>query len=82
MQSDIFVLCDQLQYIKKDWQNRNRIRVLNKGWKWLSVPIRHMGLQKITEVLIDNSTNWRDKHWKTLVSNYGKASFFKDYQSF
>ena len=39
MYSDIFVFLDDVQYLKKDWQNRNKIRT-SQSWMWLSVPVK------------------------------------------
>ena len=36
--SDKFVLLDDVQYTRRDWRNRNRVRV-KKGWAWLTVPV-------------------------------------------
>lgn len=33
--------------------------------------------QKIVNVVIDNSTDWRRKHWQTLCQCYGRASAFE-----
>ena len=82
MHSDIFVLCDYLQYVKKEWQNRNRIREINANWAWLTVPVYHTSKMKINEIMIDNRKNWGEKHLRILHQNYEKAPFFKDYESF
>ena len=38
MNSELFVFLDDVQFRKKGWQNRNRIRT-NKGTALLSVPV-------------------------------------------
>jgi hypothetical protein len=80
-QSDIFVLLDDVQYKKNEWQNRNKIRNA-EGWQWLTVPVLYDFGQKINEVKIDNRRDWREKHMKSLELNYSKAPYFKDYSSF
>lgn len=84
MQSDIFVFCDHLQYVKKEYHNRNRIRTLQKDWMWLTVPIHSTEplFQKIMDVKIDNSNNWGKNHWVNIISNYAKSPFFGYYKSF
>ena len=83
MQSDLFILLDNVQYVKKEWHNRNRIREHNKGWMWLTVPIyRKPGFQKINEVIIDNSRNWQKRHWKSILTAYQKSPFFELYEAF
>jgi len=78
--SDIFILLDDVQFEKNGWQNRNLIKG-PEGSQWLTVPILHHSQQLISEVRIDNKGNWRRKHWNSISSNYGKASFFNVYSS-
>tara|TARA_B100001964_G_C13847871_1_gene428797 strand:+ start:176 stop:439 length:264 start_codon:yes stop_codon:yes gene_type:complete len=38
--ADVYVMLDDVQYIKREWINRNR--VLNRsdeGWQWINVPL-------------------------------------------
>lgn len=76
--ADIFILLDNVQFEKNEWQNRNRIKGPN-GPQWLTVPVQHRFPQTIAEVCIDNQTNWRRKHWNAIASNYRKAPFFDQY---
>lgn len=74
--ADRFVLLDDVQYKKNEWQNRNRIKT-PKGPQWLTVPVKaHLG-QKINEVPIDNSKSWVKDHLKSLETNYHRAPFFE-----
>lgn len=77
---DVFVLFDDVQYTKKDWRSRNRIRTKN-GWIWLSVPVLTKGkqFQLINEARIDYSSDWRKKHLKAVEINYHKSKYFKEY---
>jgi len=84
--ADTFVLADHLQFSKKDFLNRNRIRTNSsiQGWDWLTVPVlmSGKGYQKINEIEIDNSTPWARKHWQLIYFNYKKTPFFDRYSSF
>jgi hypothetical protein len=80
-QSDVFVLLDDVQYKKNEWQNRNKIRNA-KNWHWLTVPVLFKFKQKINEVRINNRNNWRDKHLKSIEVNYSRATYFEKYISF
>lgn len=77
---DVFVFLDNVQFKKRYFENRNRIRS-PKGWVWLTVPVRSKGRfdQLIQEVEIDNERNWQRSHWKTLQLNYGRAACFDRY---
>ncbi|OAI38763.1 hypothetical protein AYO39_00870, partial [Actinobacteria bacterium SCGC AG-212-D09] len=81
--ADKFVSFDRVQYLPKDWNNRNRIKTRN-GPMWLTVPVFTRGhrLKNIDEIEIDNRSPWRRKHWLTLEHSYGKAPYFADYSYF
>lgn len=74
---DLFVVLDDVQFKKNEWQHRNRIRN-SRGWQWLSVPTTYKFLQKINEVAIDNAQEWRKSHKLSLATCYGKSRFGKE----
>ena len=78
--SDKFVLLDDVQYTRRDWRNRNKVRV-KEGWVWLTVPVQQKSRfsQSLLETRIDNSVSWRRKHLETLRQHYCKAPFFEKY---
>jgi hypothetical protein len=75
LRADAFVLLDDVQFSKGDFQNRNRVKGAS-GAQWLTVPVVHKFPQKINEVEIAGDA-WRAKHWKTLSSCYAKAAHFE-----
>ncbi len=77
-QSDIFVILDDVQYKKNEWQNRNKIRTPDE-WQWITVPVEYSFGQKIEDIRINNRSNWRKKHIKSLSLNYSKAEYFSKY---
>jgi hypothetical protein len=78
--SEVFIFFDDVQFEKKSWQQRNRIKTPN-GELMLVVPVKTSGarFQKINETLIDNSDNWKRKHLKSIEVNYRKAPYFDKY---
>ncbi|MFH1351823.1 MAG: WbqC family protein [Pseudomonadota bacterium] len=70
--ADFFVLLDNVQFKKNEWQNRNRIKTA-QGWQWLTVPVRYKFPQLINEVIINNTVRWQHKQRQTILSNYKKA---------
>jgi len=78
--SDIFVILDCVQYDKRSWRNRNRIRTPD-GWQWLTVPVITKGryLQRIDETRIDNTKNWAQKHLTAIATHYSRSPYFADY---
>lgn len=77
-QADVFVALDTVQYKKNEWQNRNRIRTA-QGWQWLTVPVHYTFGQRIHEVRIDETSDWRARHLRALTLSYGKAAFHQRY---
>ena len=75
---DVFVYLDDVQYIKNDWRNRNRIKTKD-GIQWLTVPVSYKFGQKINEVRINKSYQWSKKHINALKTWYGKSKFFEVY---
>jgi hypothetical protein len=80
-QADCFVLLDDVQFKKNEWQNRNKIKTA-AGWQWLTVPVLHRFPQRICEVKINQTDPWSRKHLQALTSNYGSAPFFDLHRPF
>ena len=76
---DEFILFDDMQYTRRDWRNRNLIKTTS-GLHWLTVPVEVKGryLQKINQTRISDP-EWGKRHWATLVHNYSKAPYFREY---
>lgn len=76
---DEFILFDDMQYTRRDWRNRNRIKT-PKGSTWLTIPVNAKGKyhQKICETRISDA-QWNELHWLTLRHNYAKSLYFKEY---
>lgn len=73
---DEFILYDDAQFTKNDWRNRNMIKT-PQGAQWLTIPVGQDIDRRIRDVDLKNS-KWQDKHWKTLESNYRRASHFSE----
>jgi hypothetical protein len=75
---DEFILYDDMQYTRRDWRNRNKIKT-PQGLLWLTVPVKVKSKyhQKIRDAEIEGS-NWAGDHWKTLMQNYRRAPHFSD----
>ena len=77
---DEFVIYDDMQYTRRDWRNRNKIKT-PKGLKWLSIPVEVKGkyFQKINETLVSDKS-WSVAHWQTIKQLYSKTPYYKDYK--
>ncbi len=78
-QVDTFVFLDSVQFEKRSWQQRNRIKVQG-GLQLLTVPVAVKGRfeQKIKDVEIE-SLHFVQKHLRSIVWNYRRAPFFRRY---
>jgi hypothetical protein len=74
---DEFILVDDVQFTKRDWRNRNRIKTAH-GLHWLTIPVHVKGRyeQRIDEVEVSEPT-WAERHWKTIQHSYAAAPFFE-----
>lgn len=81
--SDKFIYVSKVQLEKKSWQNRNRIKGAN-GEILLTVPVLTKGKfeQTIAETKINNSTDWRQKHYTAIDLSYRKAPYYHAYIDF
>lgn len=75
---DTFVLYDDMQYTKRDWRNRNKIKT-PQGVKWLSIPVEVKGkyFQKINETQVSDIA-WATSHWSSIQQNYRKAPYYAE----
>lgn len=78
--SDLFVYLDDVQFVKREFQNRNKIRT-KYGWQYLTIPVitKNRFNQLIKDVEINNTYDWRKEHLKAIETNYKKAKFFDIY---
>jgi hypothetical protein len=81
--ADVFVFYDDVQFDKRGWRNRNRIKT-PQGSKWLTIPVHSRGHQvehtPIHEIEICQDEDWSQKHWQTIQQNYRKAPHFERYR--
>jgi len=75
---DKFIFLDNVQYLRRSFQNRNIIGNNNRSF-YITVPIKHTSRDTlIREIEIDNSKKWIEEHIKNLHNCYKKTKFFKD----
>jgi hypothetical protein len=82
--SDLFVVMDDLQFEKENFQNRNRLK-LNNGPHWLTVPLlRGKQTDRICDKRIDNAGrggrhHWQHRMWRTLEVHYRRTPHWERY---
>jgi hypothetical protein len=80
--ADLFVYYDDVQYDKRGWRNRNRIKT-PQGPRWLTIPVNSHGAQTenipIGDIRIAWDRPWNTEHWQTIRMAYHQAPFFAAY---
>jgi hypothetical protein len=76
---DEFILLDDVQFTRRDWRSRNRIKTKD-GLAWLTIPVASKGRyeQRICDTVIA-SPEWGARHWRTICGAYGRADSFATY---
>lgn len=81
--ADVFVFYDDVQYTRRSWRNRNRLKT-PQGPKWLTIPVHSRGCQVdgmlIREARISWEQPWAKAHLRTLLQSYRKAPFLNTYR--
>lgn len=77
-QCDEFIIYDEVQYTRRDWRNRNRIKTAD-GLQWLTIPVDVKGkyTQRIDETTI-NDPAWSTQHWQRIRQSYARTKYFRE----
>lgn len=74
--ADEVILLDSVQYTRRDWRNRNRIKTPN-GLSWLTIAVEAKGRyhQAIDETRIADAS-WVSSHIRSIAAAYRRAHHF------
>lgn len=81
--ADVFVFMDDVDYPKSSktmssWSNRVQL-LIQEHKAWINCPIhREHGVQKICDVKINDTQDWRRKLSRTIRFNYAKSPFYRE----
>jgi len=78
-QADLFVLLDDVQFERRSWQQRNRIKT-PIGLQWLTVPVMFHG--RFSQFLKDveiRDAEFSRIHLRAVEQNYRRSRFFDRY---
>lgn len=70
------------KYNKQTLTNRTYINSAN-GELLITVPIKHSGInktRKLSEIKLDENSNWRKNHYKSIKTCYQSSPFFEFYE--
>lgn len=79
--ADMFVVLDNVQFRRRYFQNRNKIRT-HSGWDWVTVPIENGDRDSL---LIQNvrifkaNLSWKSRNLRAIQQYYSTADFFNSY---
>lgn len=78
---DDFVIYDSVQYTRRDWRNRNRVKTAS-GMKWLTIPVQVKDRrdQSIDETLVADE-HWAARHWQMIRHSYARAPCWDEFSS-
>ena len=77
--ADVWIWRDDVQFQRKDWENRNKIKAAD-GWIWLTVPVKSCPPgTNIMAAEIDSSTNWPKKMLASIRCAYVRAPYFEEF---
>ena len=81
--SDVFVFLDDAQFSNEGMHNYHYIKTPQGAFR-LKIPVLGAFGSRINEITTNDALRWKQRHLKTIESNYKKAKFFdlvfKDYK--
>jgi WbqC-like protein family len=78
-QADVFVFLDAVQYVHREWQNRNRIRT-PEGWMHLTIPVHARWKSRLNQV-IPADPSWLIRHKRSIASLYARSRYLTRIES-
>lgn len=75
--ADEVIFLDSVQYTRRDWRNRNKIKTA-QGVTWLTIPVEVKGryFQAIDETQIADQS-WATNHIRAIENAYLRAPYFR-----
>ncbi len=75
--SDLFVILDDVDFKKNNFQNRNQILTPN-GAKWLSIPVEMSGIENKHINARKVKADWKQSYKNQVMEAYRKYKFFNE----
>ncbi|MCG5238919.1 WbqC family protein [Azospirillum doebereinerae] len=78
--SDVFIILDDVQFSKHGWHHRDKIKTAN-GAAWLTLPVQaaSLGTLIMNMELSKDRQKWSEAHANKLYENYRKAKFYTEF---
>lgn len=79
---DTFVFLDNVQFERRSWQSRNKIKLHNKIFM-LNLNTKKTSQKTfLQDIYLDKDLKWKEKFLKTIYHAYSKSINFKKYYDF
>ena len=76
---DLFILLDDVQFIRHGWIERNRILKPQESWQYIKVPlVKHPRETKIKDIKISYNEDWRKKMLAQIGHYKKRAPFYRE----
>lgn len=77
--ADTFILYDNVNYIRKGWIHRNRVRVKGRDPIYCAAPVRGASsFMKIRDVQVDHTARWPGAFLDLVAFNYKKSPYYHE----
>ncbi len=75
--ADLFVILDNVQFLRRGWHHRDKIKTLN-GDSWITLGlIKSPQNTNIDDVLLSDNS-WKEKHLNLIKQNYSQSKYFDE----
>lgn len=80
LDSDVFIILDDVQFSKHGWHHRDKIKTAT-GAAWLTLPVQaaSLGTLIMNMDLSKDRQKWFENHANKLYENYRKARFYNEF---
>ncbi|MDF2189652.1 WbqC family protein [Paraflavitalea sp. CAU 1676] len=76
---DRFILCDDVQYIRHGWINRNRILKQGEGYQYMIVPVsKHPSRETIRNIRTVEGAAWKEIIFRQIEWYRKRAPYYKE----
>ena len=76
--TDMFILLDEVQYIRHGWIERNRILKPTESWQYIQIPLqKHLQKDLIKDIQINNEIDWEKKILSQVEHYKKKAPYYR-----
>lgn len=77
LKAQTLVVLDDVQFNRRGWTHRDRIRSKTGEPKWLTVSVEKAPIDyEVRQIRLSQTTNWRQAHLNNIKESYSRSKFF------